>query len=143
MTIAEARRRVSRAVDAFPEIRREAAEEMAPDVVAANRAQLMEEKDADGRDISPGYSLFTRRTKQSKGQPTDRVTLFDTGVFQEGMFAEADGDKLVIDSRDGKSASLKEKYGDRIFGIGREQSENLKRISVHIITNKIKEITRF
>ena len=143
MTIAEARRRAAKAVEAFPDIRREVAEEMGPDIVEANRRQLMEGKDADGREISPGYSPFTVRMKNAKGQPADRVTLFDTGAFQEGMFSEVEGDELVIDSRDGKSASLKKKYGDRIFGIGKEQGESLKRMSVHRIIVKIKEITRF
>lgn len=143
MTIAEARRRAKKSVDMFPSIRSRVSEELEPEIAASNREQLMEGLDSEGNRLSPGYSLFTRRMKQRKGQPDDRVTLFDTGAFHKGIFAETDGDSVLISSKDPKTDSLEEKYGEGIFGISDESSARLRKLSVARIVRMVKEITGF
>lgn len=85
---------------------------------------------ANGEPIVPPYTNFTIRIKASKGQETDRVTLLDTGAFYAGIFAKVEGEELVIDSTDGKSGDLKEKYGDDIFGLlNEEKAESMEMTS--------------
>ena len=85
---------------------------------------------ANGEPIVPPYTDFTIRIKASKGQETDRVTLLDTGAFYAGIFAKVEGEELVIDSTDGKSGDLKEKYGDDIFGLlNEEKAESMEMTS--------------
>ena len=143
MTIHEAMNKVQTAVDRIPDIRRQVAEELSPDIVEANREQLMKGLDADDNPISPAYSPYTRHVKASKGLPTDKVTLFDTGAFHEGIFSEVQGDEIIIDSKDPKSDGLKERYGERIFGIGSEATESLRELSARKIVKVIREITGF
>ena len=59
MTIHEAMNKVQTAVDRIPDIRRQVAEELVPDIVEANREQLMKGLDADDNPISPAYSPYT------------------------------------------------------------------------------------
>ena len=71
----------------------------------------------DGNGLSLGeYSPITVKIKQSKGQPTDRITLKDTGAFynsyeidpfEGGFFIDADGKK--------KDTDLFFRYGDDIL----------------------------
>jgi hypothetical protein len=71
----------------------------------------------DGDGVSLGdYSPITIKIKKRKGQPTDRITLKDTGAFYNsylietfkgGFFIEADGKK--------KDTDLFLRYGDNIL----------------------------
>lgn len=79
---------------------------------------------SDGSDITPPYSAYTISLKQAKGQPTDRVTLKDTGEFYDSFVAFVDGSKdIIIDSNpikvdeQGFETNLLEKYGERVEGL--------------------------
>lgn len=72
---------------------------------------------ADGSEILPTYIDFTIAIKQDKGQPTDRVTLRDTGAFQAAITTEVTQTHVITDSTDEKSAKLQKKYGKKIFGL--------------------------
>jgi len=84
-------------------------------------------QDSTGKDldkIGGEYSPFTVEEKKRKGQPTDRVTLKDTGdfymsfeviPFKGGFIIEADTTK------DGKS--LEDDWGENIIGL---QDENVQ-----------------
>lgn len=82
-----------------------------------NRQQLFAGIRATGTDITPAYAPYTVLIKDQKGQPTDRVTLKDTGQFYENIFVDVNSETFEIDSNDPKSDSLKKKYGNRIFGL--------------------------
>jgi hypothetical protein len=86
-----------------------------------NVQQMISGKRADGSEILPTYKDITIAIKKSKGQPTDRVTLRDTGLFQEKITTTVTANKVITDSSDDKSEKLQKKYG-RIFGL----SENFK-----------------
>lgn len=86
--------------------------------VELNQQQMYAGVNNDGSDINPQYKARTVRIKNEKGQPTDRVTLKDTGAFYEGMGLEIAGDTIKEFSTDPKNDSLVQKYGPEIFGLG-------------------------
>ena len=86
--------------------------------VRQQKLQLFEGIGSDKRAITPFYRPKTIVIKQQKGQPWNRVTLKDTGAFYNGIYADPQGDKMFIDSRDSKSNALQEKYGDTVLGLG-------------------------
>lgn len=96
---------------------RESIEETAESVADFNRRQMFAGIRATGADIRPAYAPLTILIKDQKGQPTDRVTLKDTGAFYEGIFVDVNSETFEIDSSDEKSEALKVKYGERIFGL--------------------------
>ena len=53
-------------------------------------------QDAEQSEISPSYALSTVIAKQKKGQPTDRVTLKDTGALYDSIRVEATATQLII-----------------------------------------------
>lgn len=79
--------------------------------------QLSAGQDSTGRQIEPEYTEYTKSLKELKGQPTDRVTLYDEGDFYRGFNVERLGNKLYTDSTDKKTEKLVEKYGEEIFGL--------------------------
>ncbi len=91
--------------------------------------QLFKGKDATGKeleDIGGGYSAFTVAYKQAFGQPTDRVTLKDTGVFYKSFEVEVETDKLIIDAyylKEGED--LRERWGENLAGLTSESKAKL------------------
>ena len=67
-------------------------------------------------DYAP-YTSTTIAIKRLKGQPTNRVTLRDTGDFHASFFLDIDDYKFYIDSTDDKVNKLALKYGENIFGL--------------------------
>ena len=82
-----------------------------------NKEQIYSGEKKDGTEIIPTYRPLTIFLKQQKGQPTDRVTLFDTGSFYNGMYVNVSSSGVTIDSTDQKTKQLQEKYTDKIFGL--------------------------
>lgn len=79
--------------------------------------QLAEGIDNKGQSITPEYRPFTVEVKKAKGQPYDRVTLYDEGNFYKGFHTEIVNNKIYVDSTDQKTNKLGEKYGEDIFGL--------------------------
>lgn len=73
--------------------------------------------DSEGQAITPGYSPLTISIKRQKSQPTDRVTLRDTGDFHRSFEMSYGNDAFGIYATDPKSQSLERKYGKEIFGL--------------------------
>lgn len=63
------------------------------------------------------YTPYTVRIKDEKGQPTDRVTLRDTGAFHRAFEVVVEPTGFYITSSDSKTEGLIGKYGGRIFGL--------------------------
>ena len=82
--------------------------------------QMFEGKRGDGQDITPSYTPFTVRIKRQKRQPSDRVTLRDTGDFQDAIVIDYGPDSFKYDSVDEKRVKLARKYGENIFGLNDE-----------------------
>ena len=65
-------------------------------------------------DYAP-YSMLTLEIKSLKGQPTDRVTLQDTGDFHNSFFIDYGNESFEIKATDWKTEDLVMKYGQEIF----------------------------
>lgn len=72
---------------------------------------------ADGQPLTPTYRPLTISIKQSKGQPTDRVTLRDEGDFHRSFFISYGNDSFALGASDSKAQKLEKKYGKEIFGL--------------------------
>lgn len=71
------------------------------------------------------YTPYTIEIKTIKHQPTDRVTLRDTGDFQESFYVEATDTQFVVKAADWKTEKLIKKYGRQILGLTRENLQEL------------------
>ena len=72
------------------------------------------------------YHPFTVDVKQSKGQPTDRVTLRDTGAFHASIKVITDNEKFTVTATDPKTDDLLDKYGEGILHLSDENLHSLK-----------------
>ena len=73
----------------------------------------------DIMDYAP-YSPLTIAIKEEKGQPTNRVTLRDTGDFEASFFLEVGDKQFEIKAADFKTEGLIKKYGRQILGLTNE-----------------------
>jgi hypothetical protein len=104
--------------------------------------QMYEGKDIDGNDIAldgRGYSKRTFEIKEAKGQPTDRVTLKDTGAFYASLQVVVENGALEITGNTDYSAELIERTGESIFGLNQSKKEqfgeNVVLPAIHQIYN--------
>lgn len=84
-------------------------------IVGLIQTQLYMGLDGYDREIEPSYTSRTRKYKKKKGQPYDRVTLYDTGEFYKSLHIELDEKGFSIVSDDKKADELLEKYGEPIL----------------------------
>jgi len=75
-------------------------------------------------DFAP-YSPYTIQIKQMKGQPTNRVTLRDTGDFESSFFLEVTESGFEIKASDWKAEKLSMSYGSEIMGLTDKHGEIL------------------
>lgn len=141
MTIAECTRRVGEAAAGIDGELKAILERQEGEVVLMQQDRLFEGKRSDESEIEPFYTPITIKRKQRKGQPADRVTLRDTGAFYRSIFAEVQGEELMIDARDRKRDSIVERYGEKIFGLTKDDKETLKAESREKAVKWIKEKT--
>lgn len=90
------------------------------DITDLNRRQMFAGIRSSGTEIKPAYAPYTVLVKDQKGQPSDRVTLKDTGDFYDSMFVDVNSATFDIDASDPKTDALVKKYGVRIFGLTKE-----------------------
>lgn len=103
-------------------------ESLSKAIAETNADQMFAGLRADDTDIEPAYKPFTIAIKKEKGQPTDRVTLKDTGEFHRSIFVKFEGDKIIIDSDNDLRDKLVEKYGATIFGLTDENKQIIRDI---------------
>lgn len=106
------------------EVAKESIAETKEAIADLNAEQMNKGLRNDGSEILPAYNVLTLQIKKLKGQPTDRVTLKDTGAFYAGITADVRGEVVEILSTDPKSEHLEKKYSKRagsnkgsIFGL--------------------------
>ncbi len=73
------------------------------------------------------YSPVTVEEKRLRGQPYNRVTLRDTGDFESSFYIRYMDDGFEITASDWKTDDLVRKYGREIFGLNRENLDDLAR----------------
>lgn len=81
--------------------------------------------DGTGSAITPTYSPFTVGIKRQKGQPSDRVTLKDTGAFHNSVFMEKTDFPIFLNARDMITPDLFKKYGDEILDLTEQNKSEL------------------
>lgn len=75
-----------------------------------NKAQMLELGiDSQGKPLGE-YKESTKRRKRAKGQPTDHITLRDTGKFQDRMFLDTKQVPVLIDSKDQKVPLIEKRW---------------------------------
>ncbi len=88
------------------------------------------------------YSPRTVRIKKAKGQPTDRVTLKDTGKFYESFAFKGNltalefliqANVLKKDEKTGEITNLQQEWGQDILGLSDEDLIELIALSLEII----------
>ena len=82
-------------------------------------------QDRNGDSITPEYAESTIRYKRKKGQPTDRVTLQDTGQYHDTFKIRYEADGFELYANDWKVGFLDKKYGKDIYGLQDEAAREL------------------
>ena len=100
----------------------------------------------DGNGVSLGdYSPVTIAIKKRKGQPTDRITLKDTGEFYKSYFIVAYTGGFVVDADDLKddgtsTTRLFNQYGDDVL---KPNIETIQKINEYYVEKIIEYIAFF
>ena len=95
------------------------------EAIKIQASQMFSGKLGTGQETSPSYTPFTRSIKRRKGQPSDRVTLRDTGDFQDDIVIDYGPDSFKYDSLDEKRTKLVNKYSEDIFGLNSQGIDEL------------------
>ena len=66
------------------------------------------------------YSPYTVTIKKEKGQPSNRVTLRDSGDFHESFYVNITDTYFEVLATDPKTGDLIKKYGKEILGLTEE-----------------------
>lgn len=106
-----------------------------------NREQLYSGIDSENRFLGV-YSLKTILEKQRKNQPTDRVTLRDTGDFYASLYLVQKEKSFEIDSKDAdqtKVNKLLDVYGENIFGVTEQNKVILRELATPILAQYLKQ----
>lgn len=104
--------------------------------VAVQKVQLFQGLESTDLKIIPSYAAKTVAIKKRKGQPTDRVTLKDTGAFYRGIRIDVVGELIRIDSVDPKKSDLETKYGKEIFGLGTQaRTDYIPKLKIAFVKN--------
>jgi len=104
-------------------------------LIELNQSQLYDlGQDSEGASLG-SYSPYTIKIKQLKGQPTNRITLYDTGEFYKSFKAYYEDGSIVIDADAEKDdTNLFDQFGVDILGL---DDSNMS-IFVNEIIQKIK-----
>ena len=88
--------------------------------------------------IGGAYSPFTVSIKQAKGQPTNRVTLFDTGEFYASFVVKPFRGGFTIDADPNKDdTDLFDEWGDEIVGLNDENLQTIINFFRNAVLEKI------
>lgn len=97
-------------------------------------------RDGTGKSITPSYSASTIKYKKERNKRSSHVTLRDEGLFYDGFYLELVDYVLLLDSKDGKTASLLDKYGDAILEFTKEEQnyifENIIDYEIELLIRK-------
>lgn len=112
------------------------------EIIRLNTIDQLYNEGIDSNGESLGiYQPFTIQVKQRKGQPTDRVTLYDEGDFYRSFVVIVHPDAFEIDADDFSKYDrpLFEVYGDDVAGL---TDFNKRRIQQVILVKMIDYVRR-
>lgn len=119
----------------------DAIQDTATEALELQQEQMYAGKLKDGSEITPAYVPYTITKKREKGQPYDRVTLFDEGNFYRGQNVKAiGGGAAYIGSSDEKTAKIEWKYRG-IWGLGGQYLRDYYSVLKPIANSRIENIT--
>ncbi len=105
-----------------------------------NTSQLYQGLDSKGQALEPAYSPLTVEIKKYKGDPYDRVTLYDTGTFYSRFYI-GEQFPLLFNSMDFKTGRLAEKYGEEnIFGLDQSNIAELGKAILPDLQDEFRKI---
>ena len=134
----EARKKLQDLKDNVNKIVQETFEEYKTLIIDYNADEQMYKlgQDSKGSIIRPSYSPITISIKKKKGQPTDRVTLRDSGKFHKTLIVTPKENYVEISSDLEYAKYLFKRYGDDVLGI---QEEILKEFVTRYVVPKIQQ----
>ena len=102
------------------------------EIIRLNTREQLFSKGIDSDGVSLGtYAPFTVREKERKGQPTNRITLEDTGEFYQSFRVSANRVSITIDANPIKDDNnLFDDFGEDILGLTDDSKEKLKEMAV-------------
>lgn len=109
------------------------------EIVEMNQQRLFSGRYTSGEFISPDYTRYTVDIKKQKGQPSDRVTLKDTGDFYESIYVKAGADSFYTGATDSKTNDLQAKYEDSdsiLLGLSEEQKDKFRQLAMELFAEK-------
>lgn len=116
-----------------------------PEILELNTQDQLAQRGVDGAGdkLFPEYRPLTIKIKRIKGQPTDRVTLEDTGDFFDGFRIHYGRSFFGIFSQDDKADKLEKKYGPDIFGLTDTNLEEVRELICDDLRDEIfKRLTK-
>lgn len=95
-------------------------------IIDANHGQLFSGIDSEGNELGE-YAESTKKRKQRKGQPFDRVTLKDSGAYYDSFKIVVTASQILIVTDHVKSdgTDLHEEWGEDIEGLTVENTTAL------------------
>lgn len=98
-------------------------------IIKLNTQEQLFKKGVDSKDVTLGvYSPFTIEIKKSKGQPTNHITLKDTGDFYNTWTVKMVKGDIVIDAnfiKDGEDIIEKNRLSEFVTGLTAESLQIL------------------
>jgi len=114
------------------------------EIIYLNTEKQLFDKGQDARgipldEIGGDYSPYTVELKRLKGQPTDRVTLKDTGAFYNSFTVTVRPFLILISADTQKDDNdLAQDWGQDILGLSNESIERLKPLVIEHYTRYIR-----
>ena len=100
----------------------------------------------DGTDLNTltqsgfGYAASTRERKRRKGQPTNRVTLFDTGAFYKSFRLELNRSSFHIEAQAQKpNGNLFDEFGTEIIDLSDESIDRVVEMLIPLMQSQLKQ----
>jgi hypothetical protein len=113
-------------------------------LISMNRTQLFKGENKEGKalkSIGGDYTDFTKQIKASKGQPTDRVTLLDTGKLYKSGKVSLTGKKVTIEFDTIKEETdLQDRWGDKIIGLNEENKRKAEDYILNEVLQRLIEV---
>lgn len=111
-------------------------------MIDLNVEQMEQGIKADGDRIIPPYKPSTVSRKKKMGQPTDRVTLKDTGDFHNSVRVKRFPKMYELVAQDWKSEQLQEKYTHSILGLTDFSLQQVREAMKPFMRQDVKKLTK-
>ena len=118
------------------------------ELTALNRAKLYDEgRDSENRRLRPPYAASTVASKKRRGKPYDRVTLRESGMFQDRIRILAGREQVEftrnnIELRRGFElvSFLRKRYGKDIFGLTKKDVDRMRDIILPDVISGVRKL---